>query len=175
MPLYSLGEFSPTLPEQERFWIAPNAQVIGNVKLGLDASIWFGAILRGDNELIDIGDGSNIQDGVVCHTDVGKPLTLGRNCTIGHNAILHGCTVGDGSLIGMGATILNNARIGINSLVGANSLVPEGKVFPDNSLIVGSPARAIRALTPEEVARLAHSAAGYVANWKRFSRELRPC
>lgn len=172
MPLYSLGDVCPILPETGRFWIASDAQVIGNIRLGLDASIWFAAVLRGDNELIDIGDGSNIQDGVVCHTDIGKPLTIGKNCTIGHKAILHGCTIGDGSLVGMGATILNNARIGMNSLVGANSLVPEGKVFPDHSLIVGAPARAIRALTQEEVERLARSAAGYVANWKRFAREL---
>lgn len=173
MPLYSLGDVSPVLPEAGRFWIAPDAQVVGNVRLGQDSSIWFAAVLRGDNELIDLGDGSNIQDGVVCHTDIGKPLTIGQNCTIGHKAVLHGCTIGDGSLVGMGATILNNARIGKNSLVGANALVPEGKVFPDNALIIGAPAKAIRALTPEEVEGLARAAAGYVANWKRFARDLR--
>lgn len=127
--------------------------MIGNVRLGQDSSIWFAAVLRGDNELIDLGDGRNIQDGVVCHTDIGEPLTIGRNCTIGHKAVLHGCTIGDGSLVGMGATILNNARIGKSSLVGANALVLEGKVFPNNALIIGAPARAIRALTPRKRSR----------------------
>ncbi len=173
MPLYALGDFRPELPEDGRYWIAPDAQVIGRVRLAANASIWFGAILRGDNELIDLGEDSNIQDGCVCHTDIGKPLVVGRGCTIGHRAILHGCMIGDNSLIGMGATVLNGAVIGANSLVGANALVTEGKVFPDNALIIGAPARVIRPLTDEEIARNRRSAAGYVANGQRFSAQLR--
>ena len=123
MPIYSLDDTAPILPEPGRFWIAPDAHVIGKVRLGLDVGIWFGAVLRGDNELIDIGEGTNIQEGALLHTDMGAPLSVGAGCTIGHKAILHGCTIGENSLIGMGATILNHARIGANSLVGANALV----------------------------------------------------
>jgi carbonic anhydrase/acetyltransferase-like protein (isoleucine patch superfamily) len=172
MPLYSLDGLSPTLPPDGRFFIAPGAQVIGDVRFGEDASVWFNAVIRCDNEPITIGDRTNIQDGAVLHSDAGAPLVVGADCTIGHKAILHGCLIGDGSLIGMGATVLNNARIGRGCLVGANALVTEGKVFPDHSLIVGAPAKAIRVLDEAAVARLLASAAHYVANWKRFAAGL---
>jgi carbonic anhydrase/acetyltransferase-like protein (isoleucine patch superfamily) len=173
MPIYALADLAPQLPPAGGFWIAPGAHVIGNILLAEDVGIWFGAVLRGDNELISVGARSNIQENAMLHTDMGFPLSIGSDCTIGHHAILHGCTIGDNSLVGMGATILNGAKIGKNSLVGANALVTEGKEFPDNSLIVGSPARAIRTLDDAAAARLTASAAGYVANWKRFAVEMR--
>ena len=173
MPIYSLDEVSPILPEAGRYWIAPDAHVIGKVQLGDDVGIWFGAVLRGDNELIDIGEGTNIQEGALLHTDMGAPLTVGPGCTIGHKAILHGCTIGENSLIGMGATVLNYARIGANCLVGANALVTEGKEFPDNSLIVGAPAKAIRVLDEASIEKLRWSAHNYVSNWKRFAKGMR--
>lgn len=173
MPLYALGDVEPEVPGDGEYWIAPGAHVIGNVRLAVGVGIWFGVVLRGDNERIDIGAGSNIQEGVTVHTDMGFPATIGANCTIGHNAILHGCTIGDNSLVGMGATILNGARIGRNCLVGANALVTEGKEFPDNSLIVGAPAKAIRTLDETSAAGLTRSAEHYVENWRRFSRDLR--
>jgi carbonic anhydrase/acetyltransferase-like protein (isoleucine patch superfamily) len=173
MPLYALGEHQPKLPEAGRYWIAPNATLIGKVELGDDVGIWFGAVLRGDNEPIVIGARSNIQDGVMIHNDVGLPVSIGEGCTIGHHAIIHGCTIGDNSLVGMGATILNGAKIGRNCLIGANALITEGKEFPDNSLIVGSPARVIRTLDDEAVARLRQSADHYVANWQRYTKDLR--
>jgi carbonic anhydrase/acetyltransferase-like protein (isoleucine patch superfamily) len=173
MPLYALGDFTPETPPAGQFWIAPDAHVIGRVRLHEDVGIWFGAVLRGDNELIEIGARSNIQEGAMLHTDMGFPLTVGADCTIGHHAILHGCTIGENSLIGMGATVLNGAKIGRNCLVGANALVTEGKAFPDNSLIVGAPAKAIRTLDEEAARRITLSAAGYVANWKRFAGELK--
>lgn len=172
MPIYSLDDRVPVLPPAGAFWVAPDAHVIGRVELGREVGVWFGAVLRGDNEPIVVGERTNIQEGAMLHTDVGFPMTLGADCTIGHHAILHGCTLGDGTLIGMGATVLNGARIGSGCLVGANALVTENKVFPDRSLIVGSPARAIRQLDDEAVAGLLRSAAGYVANWKRFSAGL---
>ena len=173
MPIYALGDFAPKLPAPGRYWVAPDANVIGKVDLGEDVGIWFGATLRGDNEPITIGARSNIQEGVMVHTDPAFPVSIGSDCTIGHHAIIHGCTIGDNSLVGMGATILNGAKIGRNCLVGANALVTEGKEFPDNSLIVGSPAKAIRVLDDEAAAKLTLSAARYVENWKRFSRDLR--
>ncbi|WP_430251798.1 gamma carbonic anhydrase family protein [Neorhizobium sp. DAR64860/K0K1] len=173
MPIYALGEYQPKLPAPDRFWIAPDANVIGKVELGEDVGIWFGVTLRGDNEPITVGARSNIQEGVMVHTDPAYPVVIGSDCTIGHHAIVHGCIIGDNSLVGMGATILNGARIGRNCLVGANALVTEGKEFPDNSLIVGSPAKAIRTLDDDAVERLRQSAARYVENWKRFSRDLR--
>ena len=173
MPLYALGNDEPEVPPEGDYWLAPDAHVIGKVRLGRDVGIWFGAVLRGDNELIDIGSGTNIQEGTMVHTDMGSPATIGRNCTIGHHAIIHGCIIGDNSLVGMGATILNGARIGSNCLVGANALVTEGKTFPDNSLIVGSPARVVRTLDDKAVEHLARSARSYVENWKRFARDLR--
>ncbi|WP_296038985.1 gamma carbonic anhydrase family protein [uncultured Agrobacterium sp.] len=174
MPIYRLGTRVPNLPAQERYWIAPDANVIGSVTLGEDVGIWFGATLRGDNEPMTVGRGTNIQEGVMVHSDPGFPASIGENCTIGHHAIIHGCTIGDNSLIGMGATILNGARIGKNCLVGANALVTEGKEFPDNSLIVGSPARAVRTLDEKAAEGIRRSAEKYVANWKRFAEELKP-
>jgi carbonic anhydrase/acetyltransferase-like protein (isoleucine patch superfamily) len=174
MPLYALDGIEPELPPDGRFWIAPDAHVIGKVRLGAEASVWFGSVLRGDNELIDIGERTNIQEGSMLHTDIGFPMLIGPDCTIGHHAILHGCTIGANSLVGMGATVLNGARIGPNSLVGANALVTEGKSFPENSLIVGAPAKAIRTLDAEAVEMLQGTAAHYVANWKRFAAGLRP-
>ncbi len=173
MPLYAIDDgVAPTLPADGRCWIAPDAHVIGRVILAEDVGIWFAAVLRGDNEPITIGEGSNIQEHSMLHTDPGMPLTIGRDCTIGHRAILHGCTIGDTCLVGMGATILNGAVIGEESLVGAGALVTEGKAFPPRSLIVGAPARAVRALDDDAVARLRASAAGYVRNWKRFAATL---
>jgi carbonic anhydrase/acetyltransferase-like protein (isoleucine patch superfamily) len=172
MPIYALGDHAPALPAGQ-CWVAPDANVIGKVALAVDVGIWFGATLRGDNELISVGERSNIQEGCTLHTDMGFPLSIGADCTIGHHAILHGCTIGDNSLVGMGATILNGAKIGKNCLVGAGALVTEGKEFPDNSLIVGAPARVIRTLDDAAAARLTLSAAGYVRNWKRFASEMR--
>jgi carbonic anhydrase/acetyltransferase-like protein (isoleucine patch superfamily) len=173
MPIYSLDGNAPLVPQPDRFWIAPDAHVIGRVRLGLDVGVWFGAVLRGDNEPIDIGKASNIQEGAVLHTDEGAPLTVGAGCTIGHRAILHGCAIGENSLVGMGATVLNHARIGRNCLIGANALITEGKEFPDNSLIVGAPAKAIRALDEAAVERLRWSSRNYVENWKRFAKGMR--
>jgi carbonic anhydrase/acetyltransferase-like protein (isoleucine patch superfamily) len=173
MPLYALGEFRPKLPESGRCWIAPNATLIGRVEVGEDVGIWFGAVLRGDNEPIVLGARSNIQDGVMIHNDVGLPVSIGEGCTIGHHAIIHGCTIGDNSLVGMGATILNGAKIGRNCLIGANALVTEGKEFPENSLIVGSPARVVRTLDEEAIGKLRQSADHYVANWQRYAKDLR--
>jgi carbonic anhydrase/acetyltransferase-like protein (isoleucine patch superfamily) len=172
MPLYALDDVAPELPRGGRYWVAPDAHVIGRVRLGEDASVWFGSVLRGDNELIDLGDRTNIQEGSMLHTDIGFPMTIGPDCTIGHHAILHGCTVGTCTLVGMGATILNGARIGSFCLVGANALVTEGKEFPDYSLIVGSPAKAVRTLDEAAVAGLRRSGASYVENWKRYARGL---
>src|SRR6202795_3396031 len=144
--IYELGGHKPDLPEQGRYWIAPSATLIGKVRLKIDASVWFGAVLRGDNEWIELGERSQIQDNATLHTDMGFPLTIGSDCVIGHNVILHGCTIGDRALIGMGAIVLNGARIGAGSLVGAGALITEGKEFPEKSLIVGAPARVMRTL-----------------------------
>lgn len=171
MPVYALDSISPEM-EDESIWIAPDASVIGRVRLGRDVGIWFGAVLRGDNERISIGAGSNVQEHTVMHTDPGFPLTVGEGCTIGHRAILHGCTIGENSLVGMGAIVLNGARIGANCLVGAGALVTEGKVFPDNSLIIGTPARVARTLDEGAVEGLRQSASHYVANARRFRAGL---
>jgi carbonic anhydrase/acetyltransferase-like protein (isoleucine patch superfamily) len=168
MSLYALDGVAPELPADGDVWIAPGARVIGRVVLRRGASVWFNAVLRGDNEPMVVGEDSNIQDGTVCHSDAGFPLTVGAGCTIGHMAILHGCTIGDGSLVGMGATVLNGAVIGRQSLIGAGALVTEGKMIPEGVLAVGRPARPVRDLTPEEIAGLALSAAGYRANMRRF-------
>lgn len=173
MPLYELDGVGPDLPASDRHWIAPSAVLVGRVRLLEDASIWFGAVLRGDNEWLTVGARSNIQDLAMVHSDLGFPATIGDDVTVGHAAILHGCTIGDGSLIGMGATLLNGARIGKGSIVGANALVTENKEFPDFSLIVGSPARAIRTLDEAAVARLIKSAEGYVNNHRRFRERLK--
>lgn len=173
MPIYSLSGQAPEFPEPGQYWIADTAVLIGRVRLRRDASIWFGAVLRGDNELILIGEGSNIQDGCVLHTDMGAPLTVGRHCTIGHKAILHGCTIGDNTLIGMGATILNHAKIGRNCLIGANALIAEGKVIPDNSLVMGAPGKVVREVSTEMAEKLKESAKNYVKNWRRFAAGMR--
>jgi carbonic anhydrase/acetyltransferase-like protein (isoleucine patch superfamily) len=172
MPIYSLDGQAPDLPASGRYWIAPDASVIGRVRLSEDASVWFGVILRGDNEWLAIGARSNVQDGTVVHSDMGFPVDIGDDCTIGHRVVLHGCTIGAGSLIGMGATILNGAKIGRHCLVGANALVTEGKQFADNSLIVGAPARAIRTLDEAAIESFGKAASGYVRNWRRFAGGL---
>src|SRR5829696_1745635 len=161
MPIYALDGHTPSLPEPGRFWIAPGAHVIGLVRLGADVGIWFGAVLRGDNEPIELGERSNIQEGAMLHADPGFPLVVGPDVTVGHHAILHGCTVGAGALIGMGATVLNGARIGAGCIVGANALLTENKEFPDNSLIVGAPAKAVRALDAAAAEKLRASAMHY--------------
>lgn len=173
MPLYALDGIQPEFDERKSVWIAPDAQVIGNVHLGAHVGIWFGVVIRGDNERIKIGSGSNVQEHVVIHSDPGFPATIGAGCTIGHRATLHGCTIGAGSLIGMGAIILNGATIGEGSLVGAGALVTEGKMFPSNSLILGSPAKFIRTLRDEELAGLSRSADHYISNKKRFKTGLK--
>ena len=172
MAIYSLDGKEPVLPTGF-FFVAETAQVIGQVVLEEGAGIWFGAVLRGDNETITVGEGSNIQENCVLHTDMGFPLTIGKGCTIGHSAILHGCTIGNNSLIGMGATVLNGAVIGENCLIGAGALVTEGKVIPDNSLVVGSPARVVKTLDEAAAGMLKLSASHYVENAKRFSTGLK--
>jgi carbonic anhydrase/acetyltransferase-like protein (isoleucine patch superfamily) len=171
MALYQLDQDSPHIAASA--WVADSAQVIGNVVLHEDTSIWFGAILRGDTETLTIGRGSNVQDGSVLHADTGFPVVLGEDVTVGHQVMLHGCTIGDGSLIGIQAVVLNGAKIGRGCLVGAGALVTEGKEFADGSLIIGSPARAVRPLRPEEIAGLKGSAAHYVENAKRFKAGLK--
>jgi len=171
MAIYQLGDDAPRIHPSA--WVAESAQVIGRVALGAQASIWYGAVLRGDNDRITIGERSNIQDGCVLHTDDGAPLTLGDGVTVGHQVMLHGCTVGDNSLIGIQSVILNGARIGRNSIVGAGALVTEGKEFPDGVLIVGRPAKVVRELTPEQIERLKWSAAHYVDNAERHRTQLK--
>lgn len=171
MSLYQLDDLIPCV--HESVWIAHSAEVIGNVHLAAHASVWPGAILRGDTACIIIGEGSNVQDGSVLHVDNGMPLTVGRHVTIGHKVVLHGCTIGDESLIGIGAIILNGAKIGNHCLVGAGALVTEGKEFPDGSMILGSPAKAVRQLTPAQIEGLRQSARHYMANARRFRDGLR--
>ena len=173
MPIYELDGESPDLPADGRYWIAETATVIGRVRLKTDASIWWGAVLRGDNEWIELGERSQIQDNCTLHTDMGFPMVIGPDCTIGHNVILHGCTIGAGSLIGMGAVLLNGATIGAGCLVGAGALVTEGKAFPDNSLIVGSPARVVRSFDEAAAKSVAIAADHYVKNAQRFAKGLR--
>jgi carbonic anhydrase/acetyltransferase-like protein (isoleucine patch superfamily) len=172
MPLYRLDGQAPELPGEGQYYVAETAVLIGRVRLKAEASVWFGAVLRGDNEWIELGERSQIQDNATLHTDPGFPLTIGRECVIGHNVILHGCTVGDNSLIGMGAIMLNGAKIGKNSLVGAGSVVTEGKGFPDNSLIVGAPARAIRTLDEKAASMIRAGADIYVRRWKQYATGL---
>ena len=172
MPIYALGDVRPILPEKGSYWVAPDAQVMGNVELKKNASVWFNVTIRGDNERITIGENSNVQDGSVLHTDVGSPLTLGKNVTVGHMVMLHGCTVGDNSLIGIGSIILNNAKIGKNCLIGANSLITEGKEIPDNSMVLGSPGKVVKTFSQEEGEALRLSADHYVENWQRYAQEL---
>ncbi len=172
MPIFRLDGQEPQIADLERVWIAPDAVLIGKVVVGPDVGIWYGAVLRGDNEPITIGAATNVQEHTVMHTDMGFPLDVGEGCTIGHRAMLHGCTVGDNSLIGIGAIVLNGARIGSNCLVGAGALVTEGKTFADNSLIVGAPARVVRTLDDQAIAMLKLSAAHYVEKANRFRRGI---
>ena len=173
MAIYELDGQRPDLPADERYWIAESAAVIGTVRLKRDASVWYGASLRGDNEWVEIGERSNIQENCILHTDIGFPLTVGAGCTIGHSVILHGCTIADDSLIGMGAIVLNGVKIGRHCLVGAGAVVTEGKVFPDNSLIVGAPARAVRPVDDKILQLIAESADFYVNNWQRYRKGLK--
>jgi carbonic anhydrase/acetyltransferase-like protein (isoleucine patch superfamily) len=171
MAIYELDGDKPDL--HDRHWIADSASVIGRVRLKADASVWFGSVLRGDNEWIEVGERSQIQDNATLHTDPGFPIVIGIDCVIGHNVILHGCTVGDNSLIGMGAILLNGAKIGRHSLVGAGALVTEGKEFPGHSLIVGAPARVIRTLDDKATQMIAKAADTYVKRWQRYAKGLK--
>ena len=173
MAIYELEGRAPEFPADGLYWIADTAAVIGKVRLHTNVSIWYGSVLRGDNEWIEIGTRSQIQDNATLHTDPGFPLTIGRDCVIGHNVVLHGCTIGDGSLIGMGAIVLNGAKIGANCLVGAGALVTEGKAYPDNSMILGAPAKAVRETDAEVRAMIARAADVYVKRWKRYATGLK--
>jgi carbonic anhydrase/acetyltransferase-like protein (isoleucine patch superfamily) len=174
MPVYSLGNVTPELPNDDEYWIAPTASVMGRVILKKNASIWWGCTVRGDNDPITIGENTNIQDGSVLHSDMGSPLTIGANVTVGHMAMLHGCDIGDGSLIGIGAVVLNGAKVGRNCMIGSKALISEGKEIPDNSLVMGIPGKVVREVSPAQLETLRLSAEGYVINWKRFKRDLKP-
>ena len=171
--IYELDGHKPEFPEAGRYWVAPNATLIGKVRLRLDASVWFGAVLRGDNEWIELGERSQIQDNATLHTDPGFPMVIGPNCVIGHNVILHGCTLEDGALVGMGSIVMNGAVIGRDSIVGAGAVITEGKTFPGQSLIIGAPARVIRTLEPAQVAAMGSAAKFYVGNGPRFKAGLK--
>jgi carbonic anhydrase/acetyltransferase-like protein (isoleucine patch superfamily) len=173
MAIFELDGEGPDLPGDHRYWVADSAAVIGRVRLKTDASVWFGSVLRGDNEWIEIGERSQIQDNATLHTDPGFPITIGSDCVIGHNVVLHGCTVASNSLIGMGAIVLNGAKIGRHCLVGAGALVTEGKEFPDHALIVGAPARVVRTLDEKAVQGIARAADGYVKRWQRYAKGLK--
>ena len=173
MAIYELDGQGPELPQNGDYYIADTAVVIGKVRLLKSTSVWFGAVLRGDNDWIEIGEGSNIQDNCTCHVDPGYPLTVGRNVTVGHNVILHGCTVEDEALIGMGSILMNGAKIGRCSVVGAGSVITEGKQFPEYSLVIGSPARVIRTLTPEQATAMGRAALSYQRNGPRFKNGLK--
>lgn len=173
MTLFALDDLQPKTPENGDFWVAPDANVIGNVTLEEAVSIWFGCTIRGDNEPITIGLGSNVQENTVMHSDPGYPLTIGQGCTVGHKAMLHGCTIGDNTLIGMGATVLNGAKIGKNCLIGANALITEGKEIPDGSLVMGSPGKVVRQLDDAAIEKLRWSAKHYQDNMRRFRDGLR--
>ena len=173
MAIYELDREKPEFPADGQYWVADTAAVIGKVKLHTNVSIWYGSVLRGDNELIEIGTRSQIQDNATLHTDPGFPLTIGRDCVIGHNVVLHGCTIGDSSLIGIGAIVLNGAKIGAHCLVGAGALITEGKTYPDNSMILGAPAKAVRATDDQMRAMIARAADVYVKRWKRYAAGLK--
>ena len=175
MTIYALGDARPDLPGEDAFWIAPDASVIGKVRLKRNASIWFGAVLRGDNEWIEIGENSNVQDNSVIHTDPGQPTVVGAHVTIGHKVILHSATVADFTLVGMGSTVLSGAKIGTNCLIGANTLIPEGKEIPPNSLVLGQPARIVREVSDAQIALIRMSAEVYVLNHRRFRAQLSVC
>nr|TFG53250.1 MAG: gamma carbonic anhydrase family protein [Hyphomicrobiales bacterium] len=173
MAIYELDDATPVLPEEGSYWIAPNAVLIGKVRLMKGASVWFGAVLRGDNDWITIGENSNVQDNSVLHTDAGIPLNVGANVTIGHSVTLHGCTIGDNCIVGMGATLLNHCQVGDNSIVGANALLAEEKIFPEKSLILGMPARVARPLSQEDLQLLSLPAAHYVENAQRYALKMK--
>lgn len=173
MALYELDGIAPTVPPDGAFWVAPDAVLIGKVRLERDASVWFGSVLRGDNDLIHVGEGSNVQDHCVLHTDHGYPLTIGARCTIGHCVMLHGCTIGENSLVGIGAIILNGTRVGRNCIIGAHTLLPEGKDIPDNSLVMGSPGRVVRQLGDKDVDMVKRASDHYVENWRRYASRLK--
>lgn len=170
--IYELDGIAPEIDDDS--WVAADANLIGKVRIGQGASVWFGSTLRGDNEWIEVGAGSNVQENSVLHTDMGYPLTIGENCTIGHKAMLHGCTIGDCTLIGMGATVLNGAKIGKNCLIGAGALITEGKEIPDGSLVMGMPGKVVRALDEAAIDGLMRSARGYQANARRYKAGLKP-
>lgn len=174
MTIYALADKKPQCPSEGEYWVAPNATVTGDVILKPGASVWFGAVVRGDNDPITIGRNTNIQDGSVLHSDPGEPLTIGDGVTVGHMVMLHSCEIGDNSLIGIGAVVLGRAKIGRNCIIGANALITEGKVIPDNSLVMGSPGKVVRELEPGQIEALKASAAHYVQNWQRYVRDLRP-
>ena len=174
MALFELDGMKVKTPASGRYWVAPNATVIGKVEIGEDASVWYNCVVRGDNEPIVIGARSNIQEGTVMHTDPGFPLTLGEDVTIGHMVMLHGCTIARGALIGIGAIVLNGARIGEDCLIGAHALVPEGKEIPARSVVMGSPGKIVRELSDADVARIKRASEFYVGNWKRFAKGLKP-
>lgn len=174
MTVYALDDLTPVLPPAGRYWVAPGAHVIGQARLGLDVNVWFGAVIRADNDVIEIGDGTNIQEHCLLHADPGFPIRIGKGCVIGHHAIVHGCTIGDGVLLGMGATVINGAKIGNNCLVGAHSLVTEGKEFPDGMLIMGTPAKAVRPVAPEVIENIRKDAVKYAERAKRYAKGLRP-
>jgi carbonic anhydrase/acetyltransferase-like protein (isoleucine patch superfamily) len=173
MTIYAIDGVAPELPADGAYWVAPNATLIGRVRLLANASVWFGAVLRGDNDWIVLGENSNIQDNAVVHTDPGQPVTIGANVTVGHRVILHSTTVGDNSLIGMGSTLLNRSKIGRNCLIGANALIAEGKEIPDNSLVLGAPGRVVKQLSEPQLALLKMSAEVYVRNYRRFRSALK--
>ena len=174
MALYELDGLRPQVPASGDYWVADNATVLGNVIIEEDVGIWFGAILRGDNEHILLKRGCNVQDGSVFHADPGFPLTVGVNCTIGHMVMLHGCTIGDGSLVGIGAIVLNGAVVGEDCLIGAGSLVPEGKVIPPRSLVMGTPGKVVREMTVDDIAKLRIASSNYQARWRRYKAKFKP-
>jgi carbonic anhydrase/acetyltransferase-like protein (isoleucine patch superfamily) len=173
MAIYELDGQAPELPETGNYFIADSAAVIGKVRLLNSASVWFGAVLRGDNEWIEVGENSNVQDNATCHTDRGFPMMIGKGCTVGHNVILHGCTLEDGVLVGMGSIIMNGARIGRSSIVGAGAVITEGKQFPEHSLILGAPARVVRTLEPAQLVSMGSAARFYVGNGPRYAKGLK--
>lgn len=173
MAIYEIDGVAPQLPGEGRFWVAPSAEVMGNVVLKENASVWYGCVLRGDNDPIIIGENSNIQDLTVIHTDIGAPVTIGKNVTVGHRVILHGCEIGDDTLIGMGSTILNRVKIGRNCIIGANALIPEGKEIPDNSLVMGAPGKVVKDVSEVQLQVIRMSAIHYVENWQRHSKGIK--
>jgi carbonic anhydrase/acetyltransferase-like protein (isoleucine patch superfamily) len=173
MPIYELNGVTPEFPAEGEYWVAENATLIGRIRLKRQSSVWFGAVLRGDNEWIELGERSQIQDNATLHTDPGFPMTIGTNCVIGHNVILHGCTIGDDCLVGMGAIMMNGSRIGTNCIVGAGAIITEGKTFPDNSLIVGAPARVVRSLDEKAREMIRGGADVYVRRWQDYAKNLK--